>query len=207
MLDQHMSGEVTVNNITAKTNAKLKFLYRYANVLNRASRKTLCSALIQCHFDYSISSWYSGLTVKLKGKLQVLQNKMVRFILDLPPRAHVGEAERSKAGFLQLSDRAIQLKMGIVHNIYHDKCPDYLKEHFIKVTDVHNHNTRATLNFHVPHVNSVTKNTFYYSAISAWNNLPNKIRTIGNKSSFKQNVKLHLKSSANLREQDDFVYY
>ncbi len=109
--------------------------------------------------------------------------------------------------FLQLSDRAIQLKMGIVHNIYHDKCPEYVKEHFTKVTDVHNHNTCATLNFHVPHVNSVTKSTFYYSAISAWNNLPNKIKTISNKSSFKQNVKLHLKSSANLREQDDFIYY
>ena len=47
----------------------LSFLYRYANVLNKASRKTLCSALIQCHFDYSISSWYSGLSAKSKGKL------------------------------------------------------------------------------------------------------------------------------------------
>ncbi len=207
VLDQHMSGDVTVNNITSKTNAKLKFMYRYANILNMASRKTLCSALIQCHFDYSISSWYSGLSVKSKAKLKVLQNKMVRFILNLNPRAHVGQAQRAKAGFLELNDRATQLKMGIVHNIFHDKCPQYLKDHFTKVTDVHHHNTRSNRNFHVPHVNSVTKNTFYFSSITAWNSLPNNIKAINSKDSFKKSLKLHLVNSAILRENSDFVYY
>ncbi len=86
---------------------------------------------------------------------------MVRFILNLNPRTHVGQAERAKAGFLEISDRAVQLKLGIVHNIYNGKCPDYLQEHFVKVTDVHSHNTRAASNYHVPHVNSITKTTFF----------------------------------------------
>ena len=64
-----------------------KFLYRNAKCLDPRSRKTLSTALIQCYFDYSCSSWYSGLGSGLTKKLQILQNvKVVRFVLDLGPR-------------------------------------------------------------------------------------------------------------------------
>ena len=46
-----------------------------------SSRKTLSSALMLCHFDYSCSAWYSGLSKLLKRKLQVAQNKVIRFEL------------------------------------------------------------------------------------------------------------------------------
>ena len=60
-IDQSLSGEVIVNNIIKKVNSRLKFLYwmyRQANCLSETSRKTLSMALVQCHFDYSCSSWY-----------------------------------------------------------------------------------------------------------------------------------------------------
>ena len=41
--------------------------------------RTLSMALMQCHFDYSCSSWYAGISHALKSKLQVAQNKTVRF--------------------------------------------------------------------------------------------------------------------------------
>jgi hypothetical protein len=71
-----------VSNIVSKVNGRLKFLCRNAKCLDPRSRKTLSTALIQCYFDYSCSSWYSGLT----KKLQILQNKVVRFVLGLGPR-------------------------------------------------------------------------------------------------------------------------
>jgi hypothetical protein len=33
--------------------------------------RTLSMALMQCHFDYSCSSWYAGIFRALKSKLQV----------------------------------------------------------------------------------------------------------------------------------------
>ena len=92
-IDQTVSGEDIANGIIQKANSRMKFMYRQSNCLNQNSRKILCSALIQCHFDYACSSWYSGLGQRLKQKLQITQNKMVRFILNLSPRSHVGYAE------------------------------------------------------------------------------------------------------------------
>ena len=71
-------------------------------MLNLEVRKTLCTALIQCSFDYSCCSWYPGINETFKKKLQVMQNKMVRFILKLDSRAHIGNdelvEEREEAG-------------------------------------------------------------------------------------------------------------
>ena len=49
----------------------------------------LTSTLIQCHFDYASAIWYFGLTQTLKSKRQIVQNKIIRFILDLPARGHI----------------------------------------------------------------------------------------------------------------------
>ena len=80
-IDQSLLGEVIVNNTIKKANSRLKFLYRQANnCLSETSRKTLSVSLIQCHFDYSCSSWYEGVCKSFRNKLQVMQNKTVRFV-------------------------------------------------------------------------------------------------------------------------------
>ncbi len=57
--------------------------------LHYNGKKTLCQSLVQSHLDYAISSWYAAMTQKAKTKLQIIQNKMTRFILDLGPRTHI----------------------------------------------------------------------------------------------------------------------
>ena len=63
-LDDQLTREAIVNSIVQKVNGRLKFLYRQCNFLEEKLRKSICSALIQCHIDYACSSWYSGLVVK-----------------------------------------------------------------------------------------------------------------------------------------------
>ena len=89
-IDENMSRDSIVKEIIKKANTRLKFLYRHKNLLNFQCRKTLCSALIQCHFDYSCSSWYPGINKGLKDKLQITQNKVTIFILNYDSRTHVG---------------------------------------------------------------------------------------------------------------------
>ena len=45
-LDEDLAGESIVNEISKKVNSRLRFLYRYKDYLNKESRKTLCTALI-----------------------------------------------------------------------------------------------------------------------------------------------------------------
>ncbi len=84
-----MSGETTWKTIISKYNSRLKFMYRQAGCLPTATKKTLCLALTQCNFDYAVSSWYPSMSQTAKKKLQVVQNKLIRFMLNLGPRDHV----------------------------------------------------------------------------------------------------------------------
>ena len=60
-LDQSLDGNYIAENTLKKGNSRLKFLCGHAKFLNTNSRKLLASALIQCHFDYACSAWFSGL--------------------------------------------------------------------------------------------------------------------------------------------------
>ncbi len=81
-IDSHMSGESTWKTIVSKCTSRLKFLYRQAGCLPTATKTTLCLALTQCNSDYSVSSWYPAMSQIAKRKLQVGQNKIIRFMLN-----------------------------------------------------------------------------------------------------------------------------
>ena len=65
-IDDNLSGENAIKTVLKKANSRLKFLCKYSDMLKFPARKTLCSALIQCHFDYSCSSWYPSINKNLK---------------------------------------------------------------------------------------------------------------------------------------------
>ena len=163
-LDDDLAGESIVNEIAKKVNSRLKFLYRYKDYLNTKSRKTLCTALIQCHFDYSCSSWFPGINKGLSDKLQVLQNKMIRFILNLKYRDHIGYKELKEAGFLKVSERVKQLKLGHIFKIKNNTCPSYMNTNFKLLNEnVNRSNTRSyQFNFFLPSSGSQGTKTFLY---------------------------------------------
>jgi len=104
-LDQCLSFESMVTSVIKKANARLKFLYRKQRFLSFDTKKMLIMSLIQCHFDYTCSIWYYGISQNLKNRLQVTQNKIIRFIFRLDPRCHI-----NKEYFLQLGWLPVEKK-------------------------------------------------------------------------------------------------
>ena len=206
-LDQSLSGDIMVDSIIKKATGKLKFLYRYSQYFNQKLRKNLCSALIQCHLDYCCTSWFADLNKSYQRKLQILQNKMVRFILDLSPREHIGQVHLDSIKWLNIHDRVKQLRLNHVFKVYNSLGPSYLDQSFTKTSDSHTHGTRSSssLNFFVPRVSGCGSNTFFYQGILDWNSLPVNIKSIGDKYVFKTHVKKHLSSTAMTRELAEYV--
>ena len=68
-------------------------------------RKTLCYSMIQCHFDYACSSGYSSLSKYIQMRLQVTENKIVRFINKYNSRRSVISSDLSKLGMLNVENR------------------------------------------------------------------------------------------------------
>ena len=206
-LDNNLSGESVVSNISCKAIGKLKFLYRQKHFLNVHLRKKLCTALIQCHLDYCCTSWYISLMESDRHKLQVIQNKIVRFLFNLPARSHIGQAQLDALNILSISDRVKQLRLNHVFKIRNGLSPRYLTGNFKAVSGQHNLGTRnSSYNYFVPRVNSANKRTFYYGAISDWNALPISIKVENNYNSFKCKSKRFLAAHSMQKERSDFTY-
>ena len=92
---------------------------------------TLVSALIQCYYDLSCSSWYAGLSKTLQHKLQVVQNKVVRILLNIGPMSRIDNPTLDKVNMLCVDDRVRQLRLNHVHNIVHNRSPKYLYHNFV----------------------------------------------------------------------------
>ncbi len=88
--------------------------------------------VVQCHLDYAVSSWYAAMAQKAKRKFQIVQNKLVRFILALAPRTHLTVNYMKELNLLRVSDRAKQLRFNDAHKIFYNQAPEYLKENFVK---------------------------------------------------------------------------
>ena len=117
VLDQCLSGENMVTSIIQKANARLKFLYRKQRFLNFETKKLLVMSMIQCHFDYACSFWNPGISKFLRNRLQVTQNKIIRFIFQMDPRSHVGADMFRSLGWLPVSKRVEQIILNHVFNL------------------------------------------------------------------------------------------
>ena len=111
ILDESLSEESMALNVVSKISTRLNFLYRKNKFLSPQLRRLLCNALIRPHFDYACSVWYSNLNKKFKTKLQTLQNKCVRFCLQLDNRAHVGITEFKKINWRPVDYRFRQFPL------------------------------------------------------------------------------------------------
>ena len=95
-------------------------------------RRLLCNVLIQPHFDYACAFWYPNLNKKFKTKLQTLQNKSVRFCLQLDNKAHIGITKFNHINWLPVNYRFRQCLAPNMFKLFDDKCPLYMKDVFNK---------------------------------------------------------------------------
>ena len=207
-LDQDVSGTSIVQSLIKKSSSKLKFLYRQANFLNQDARKTLCSALLLSNLEYASAAWYPGLSKTYKSKLQIIQNKSVRYIKNYGPRKHVGYHEINNLRWLNIHYRQVQLSLNTVYKIFNGVAPEYLSDNFIPLSNIHNYNTRRNaFSFFIPNNTSQINKTFFYNSIKNWNLLPVNVKSSQSVNVFKTKVKQHLNNMFKNDDQSNYVYY
>ena len=205
ILDETLSGESMALNVINKINTRLKFLHRKSRFLSLPLRRLLCNALIQPHFDYACSAWYPNLNKKFKSKLQTLQNKCIRFCLQLDNKTHIGIDNFEKINWLPISDRFHQCLCSSAFKFFSNKCPLYL-------SDVYNQSDQGQINTRSSFLklNQPLRRTSYgqrslsYLTPSIWNNLPNDLKSLNNLNTFKHGVKKYYLSQ--LRDKDKNIY-
>lgn len=74
-----------------------------------------------------------------------MQNNVSRYMLNVPPRTHIGVQEFWAVGLLPLESRVDQLKLYHMFDILNDHAPGYMKNHIDMVYNQHGHNTRVSV--------------------------------------------------------------
>jgi hypothetical protein len=184
-----------------KVNDRIKFLSRKSMLLDKDSMRVLVTTLIQCHFDYASTSWFLGLAKLLKGKLHISQNKLIRVILKVSPRTHLGKSCFQELNWLLVEARVSQIRLGSVYRSIYGSVPRYLTDYFPHVRDAHNRSTRSDIfNLCLYRFKSNPgKGMFLYTEASEWNVFSLPIKTTSSMGSFKNKVKNCLTCSVQLR--------
>ena len=126
-----------------KINGRLKFLWRKHKFVTPSLRRLLCNALIQQHFDYAISAWYPNLPKTFLSKLQICQNKCIRFCLKMDKRSHIGTNEFREISWLPVRNRFEQCVSTHVFKQQNNSSPKYMNEVFTSA-DMSQIKTRAS---------------------------------------------------------------
>ena len=207
LLDSILSGEEMALKVLKKVNGRLRYLYRQGKYLNSRLRRMLCNALIQPHFDYACSAWYPNLTKGMKDKLQIAQNKCIRFCLFLGNREGIRYNHLKKINWLPVSERVKQFIAVSVYKFFNNLAPSYMKDIFTKAEN--SRRTRYTDEFkiNIPRrKHEYGKNCLSYLGATIWNSLDKYIKQFKSCNGFKHKVKDKFFKVIETKEDEFYKY-
>ena len=148
-----------------------------------------------------------NLNKKFKTKLQTLQNKCVRFCLQLDNRADVGITEFKKINWLPGDYRFRQCLAANVLKFFDDKCSLYMKDVFDKSCISQASTKNYTMKLSQPlGRTSYGQNCISFLLPSVWNNFPNELKRCTNLNTFKYRIKGYVFYKIRQKDNDIYLY-
>ena len=207
LLDSTLSGEEMAAKVLTKVNGRLRFLYRQGKYLNSRLRRMLCNTIIQPHFDYASSAWFPNLSKGLKDKLQIAQNKCIRYCLYLDNREGIRYKHFKEINWLPVSARVDQFIAVSVYKFSNNLAPKYMEDVFKRpvITRRTRHTNENKLAIPI-RKHDYGKNCLSYMGATIWNSLENSIKEAKTCNSFKHRVKDKFFKQIKLKEEDVYCY-
>ena len=192
----------------SKINCRLRFLHRKNRLLSQPLRGLFCNNLMQPHFGHSCSAWYPNLNNRLKSKLQILQNKCIRFCLNLDSKTHIGLTKFAKINRLPINDRFEQCISSMTFKYFNFLSSLYMNDVF-KLADQNTATTRASFfkSSQTLRETNHRKKSRSYVAPSIWNKLPDFLKITDNVNTYKHRYKKHFFQRMNNKENNIYSYF
>ena len=124
--------------------------------------------------------------------MQAIQNKCIRFCLQLDSRRHIGIKEFEQLNWFPVFERFNQCICSNAFKFFNENCPPYLYDLY-KPSGQDQINTRSSV-LKLKHPSWSTcsgQNTLSYLTPTIWNNLPTCLKLSNSLNSFKHGVKEH----------------
>ena len=181
VIDHKLSWSNCIDFITNKLSKAASVLskVRHYWYVNKHTLLKLYYSFAYPHFIYGIITWGSG-TKSLIGKIQVIQNKIIRIInfKCLNDRVKMNKLYKSmNIGLLQIKDIPVyELEMSkFMHSYYHKKLPEVFNNYFKSADKHHNHVTRSISkkNYFLQRMNcQCRQSSCFFTGTKIWNHIP-----------------------------------
>ena len=173
----------------SKTNGKLKFLYRNTKSFILETKKTfdICPHSIPLWLSFVLLVFWPNKTFKI----QILQNKVIQYLLNLTPRIHFGANEFWKVNMIHM------------FKIINNQALNYLQISMLR--DLHGLNTRFSQHTVIlPQVKYSGADLFVYTVSKLWYSLTPNLQSTQSKYDFLKVVKSWLYSKY---EKSNFLFH
>ena len=174
-IDSQLTFRQHVARVTSKAYGALKTLCHVKASLPTVTRILLYRTLVLPHLEYCSAIWDSH-TAELTSKVERVQNRAMRYILDRPPRTS-SDSLRQQLKWQTLEERRKFHRAKLTYRILKELAPTYLHGKFHKNSEIGRAGGRNADNIYVirPNTNWV-KNSFHYRATLTWNSLDPSIK-------------------------------
>ena len=177
ILSNDLTWNEHVSKITSNINFILINLYQNSHVIPRKVKIDLVMHLAMPHFDYACIV-YDSLTKYLDDKLQILQNRCIRFIFNLKKDISITPFRKKLMWLTVRSRREYFLGLSIYKILKFQK-PVYLYSLFQKYFSIPLCSLRPSSQriFDPPlAINNTYESSYHIRVMNFWNGLPESIR-------------------------------
>ena len=198
IVDDRLSWKFHIHELSKKLSRIIGVLCKMRKI--KCDENTLQSiyyALFQSQLMYGIMAWGTAGKFLLE-KIRLIQKKAVRIISSAKYTAHTSEFFK-KLNILKLDDLFKAQTASFMWDFDHGTLPEAFNSYFTKVSDVHQHNTRASVNM-LSHTVSLTNGVTHSSrmvksfGVTIFNEIAEKMfyKNCNMKATFRKKYKLFL---------------
>ena len=174
-IDEKLDFNDHIEYTIRKIAKQIGFLKRSCKYLSKKYKIMVYKSIIEPLFIYCPTVFFIMKDSQI-AKLQVLQNKAMRFILVKPFDTHIREMLES-LNWLNIKQLIYFHTMKFIYKVINGQLPDYLKNLIKYNFEAHNRNLRNNNDFKLPHFRTESdKNNLFYKGLKCFNELPNEIK-------------------------------
>ena len=175
-----------IDVLSAKLKTRLAALEKLRFVIHKSFKKTLVQGVFNSVLSYCLPL-FGGCCKNDLDKLQILQNKAVRIVMNLPPRSN-RENMFNEIDWLTIRQLVAYHTLIAVYNIRKSRQPKYLYGLLSR------ENQYGNIVLGNPKID-LLRNSFVFQGGILWNKLPRDLRNENKTEKFKEDVKLWVRNN------------
>ena len=186
-LDEYLTWDV---HVTKLCKSLMKYFGIFKNLRDSITKnvaRQLYHAFIYSRIDYGVQV-YGSCSNKLLSKIQILSNKLLKFLLKRHPRTPTNHLY-NELKILKVTDIFEVNVLAFVKKCLYGQCPTIFQNYY--TYQQHNYPSREPKLYIHRHRTNLAANSLKIKGASLWNNLDTEIKGKAKLKSFKRILKLH----------------